>query len=173
MVCSNCGEKDDKDSLFCMKCGQPLKADSGTEAAKSDPAAAAQGAAANGGAHPVWRVAPKRRRGMAISISISVILLAVIIFILALSANPVAGRWYAQDGTELVLLKNGKGMTVTDGDMERIHFMYAVGYREAGYIEGQIYIDAGGDPQWFYVYDGKLEFAGEFYYRNKPSGILD
>ena len=45
----------------------------------------------------------------------SVVLLAVVVLLLVLSANPVAGTWYSQGGTELIFLKNGKGMTVPDG----------------------------------------------------------
>ena len=103
------------------------------------------------------------------SIAVSALLLAALVLVLALNANPVAGRWYAQDGTELIMLQNGKGMTVTDasGDAGRIHFMYAVGYREPGYVEGQIYEDGGGDGAWFYLYDGTLEFDGEYFYRQQ------
>lgn len=161
MVCSNCGQTDEHNSQFCMKCGQPIQMGAPTEAPK--------GNAAPNFVVPAKRM-PRRRRGLVISISICAVLLAVIILLLALSANPVAGRWYSQSGTELILLENGKGMTVTDGEAERIHFMYAIGYRQAGYLEGEIYIKEDGSGTWFYLYDGKLEFNGEYFYRQRTSG---
>ena len=162
MVCNNCGQIDEHNSQFCMKCGQPFQA--------SAPAGEApKGSIPPIGTFPVMRIAPRRKRALPIAIAVSVVLLAVIILMLVLSANPVAGRWYSQSGTELILLQNGKGMTVTDGETERIHFMYAIGYKEAGYIEGEIYIKENGAGTWFYLYDDKLEFDGEYFYRQKPS----
>lgn len=163
MVCNNCGQTDEYNSQFCMKCGQPFQA--------SAPAGEVRkGDAPPSGIFPVPMIPPKRKRGMAIVITICAVLLAVIILILVLSANPVAGRWYSQSGTELILLQNGKGMTVTDGATERIHFMYAIGYKEPGYIEGEIYIKENGASTWFYMLDGKLEFDGEYFYSQKQSG---
>ena len=164
MYCNYCGEKDEHNSQFCMKCGQPIRADeSAGEAQKSD--------APPNGAVQVQRMPSRRRKALAISITVSVVLLAVIILMLIFSANPVAGRWYSQSGTELIFLKNNKGMTVTDGDTERIHFMYAIEYKEAGYIEGEIYEKENGGGTWFYVYDGKLEFDGEYFYRQKSAAL--
>lgn len=116
------------------------------------------------------KISSKRKRGLAISISISAVLLAVLILFLILSANPVTGRWYAQNGTELIMLKNGKGMTVTgeSGEAGRTHFMYAIEYKESGYIEGEIYEKESGVSTWFYLYDGTLEMDGEYFYRQKP-----
>jgi hypothetical protein len=142
-----------------MKCGQPIRA-------------AAPEAQKTSGTVGVQRIPSGRKRALAISITISAVLLAVLILILALSANPVAGRWYSAGGTELIFLKNGKGMTVTDGEEQRIHFMYAIGYKEAGYIEGEIYEKEHGGGTWFYVYDGRLEFGGEYFYRQKTSAML-
>ncbi len=162
MVCSNCGQIDEKNSQFCMKCGQPLQAGEGGAPQKNTPSAQA--------------ASPRRRiKALPIAIAVCVVLIAGIILILALSANPaapVAGTWYSQSGTELIFLKNGKGMTIPDGDAERIHFMYAVEYRETNYIEGEIYDKDGGPGTWFYLYDGKLEFAGETFYREDPSRHL-
>jgi hypothetical protein len=112
-----------------------------------------------------------RKRALVISIAAAAVLLIVLVLVLILSANPVAGRWYAQDGTELFFLQNGKGMTVTDtvGDAGQIHYMYAVGYREAGYTEGEIYEKDKGSSTWFYLYDGKMEWNGQYYYRQKPT----
>ncbi len=155
MICNNCGQKDESNSQFCMKCGQPLRAD-----------------AAPGKAGAVRKGGRSRGKALPIVIAVSIILLAVIILILALSANPVAGRWYSQSGTELLLLENGKGMTIPADDTERFYFMYAIGYREAGYIEGEIYDKESGSSTWFYLYDGKLEFNGELFYRQKPSPRL-
>lgn len=156
MVCTNCGRKDLHDSRFCMNCGQPLHAN----AAPAAPS-------------PIWMrgLRDKRSRALVISISAAVVLLAVLVLVLILSANPVAGRWYAQDGSELFFLHNGKGMTVSDasGDASRVHYMYAVGYREPGYIEGEIYSKDGSGSTWFYIYDGKLEWEGRYYFRHRPS----
>ncbi len=166
MVCNNCGQKDEYNSQYCMKCGQPLQASAPAgEAGKAD----AQPAAIR----PPIIIRPKRKRGLIIAIAACVVLLAVIILILALSANPVAGRWYSQSGKELILLQNGKGMTMTDGEESRIRFMYAIGYTEPGYIEGEIYEKEDGPSTWFYLIDGKLEFNGEYFYRQKPSGGND
>jgi hypothetical protein len=156
MICSNCGHKDKYNSQFCMKCGHPLR--------PNMPQGANQG-------HILPFLVHGRKRVLAISISAAAVLLIVLVLILILSANPVAGRWYAQDGTELFFLQNGKGMTVTDtlGDSGQVHFMYAVGYREAGYTEGEIYEKDKGDGTWFYLYDGKLEWNGQYFYRQKPS----
>jgi len=169
MYCNYCGEKDDHNSQFCMKCGMRIRAGaSETEGEKAQtPAAAAPAVAAFAA-----RVLPKGRRGLAISIAVSVVLLAVIILILVLSANPVAGKWYAQDGTELIFLRNGKGMTTPENEADRVHFMYAVEYKESGYIEGEIYEKAGGPGSWFYLYDGKLEFDGETFYRSQYSARM-
>jgi hypothetical protein len=111
---------------------------------------------------------------MAIAITAAVFILAVFILVLLLSANPVAGRWYAQSGTELIMLKNGKGMTVLDdtGEARRVHFMYAIEYQEPGYIEGEIYEKESGVSTWFYLYDGTLEMNGEYFYRQKPVSPL-
>ena len=166
MVCGNCGKKDDNNSQFCMKCGQPLKS-------SAPPGGMSTGQMPPKGAFWAQGMQPKRKRGLAISILISVVLLTVLILVLILSANPVAGRWYAQNGKELVLLKNGKGMTVMDepGAAHRVHFIYAVGYREPGYIEGEIYEKVNGGGTWFYVYDGALELNGEYFYRQKPATV--
>ena len=164
MVCSNCGQIDENNSQFCMKCGQPLQAGS--------PDAGESGTPLNESS-PAKQVSPRRRvKALPIAIAVSVLLIAVIILMAVLSANPVAGTWYSQSGTELIFLKNGKGMTIPDGDAERIHFMYAVEYRETGYIEGEIYDKDSGPGTWFYLYDGKLEFAGETFYREDPSRHL-
>jgi hypothetical protein len=157
MRCQNCGTHNSDDNKYCINCGQPL-----------------EGAAASAPGGVIWteKLLPKRRRALAVSIAVSVVLLAVLVLVLVLTASPVAGRWYAQDGTQLILLRNGKGMTVTDasGESGRIHFMYAVGYREPGYVEGQIYETRHADGAWFYLLDGVLEFDGKYYYRQKPSG---
>lgn len=158
MRCQNCGVNNSNEYKYCINCGQPMEA--GAPPAASAPV----------GIGWTEKVLPKRRRALAVSIAVSVVLLAVIILVLVLNANPVAGRWYAQDGTQLIMLQNGKGMTVTDasGEAGRIYFMYAVGYREPGYVEGQIYETGDGDSAWFYLLDGVLEFDGEYYYRQKP-----
>ena len=160
MVCSNCGHKDKYNSQFCMNCGQPLQANVAPGAASPHmPPFLARGLQVG------------RKRVLAISISAAAVLLIVLVLVLILSANPVAGRWYAQDGTELFFLQNGKGMTVSDasGDAGRVHYMYAVGYREAGYTEGEIYEKEDGSSTWFYLYDGKLEWEGKYFYRYKPA----
>ena len=159
MVCSNCGQKDETNAQFCMKCGQPLQAN---EAPDETP----EGDARQTGAPAAKGTLPRHRRALPIAVAVSVVLLAVVVLLLVLSANPVAGTWYSQGGTELIFLKNGKGMTVPDGDIERIHFMYAIEYRESGYIEGEIYEREDGPSTWFYLYDGKLEFGGETFYRH-------
>ena len=158
MRCRNCGVNNSDEYKYCINCGQPL-------------GAGAQAAASPIGASWTEKVLPKRRRAMAVSIAVAVVLLAVLILVLVLNANPVAGRWYAQDGTQLIMLQNGKGMTVTDasGEAGRIHFMYAVGYREPGYVEGQIYETGDADGAWFYLLDGVPEFDGEYYYRHQPA----
>ena len=154
MECPNCGKSDDYNSRFCMNCGQPRQTDSPGPA--NPP--------------PLWARGLKDRRSKAlvISIALAAVLLTVLVLVLTLSANPVAGRWYAQDGSELFFLQNGKGMTVSSADGSRMHFMYAVGYREPGYIEGEIYNTEGGGS-WFYVYDGKLEWEGRYYYRHRSA----
>jgi len=154
MECPNCGKSDDYNSRFCMNCGQPLQTDSPGPA--NPP--------------PLWARGLKDRRSKAlvVSIALAAVLLTVLVLVLTLSANPVAGRWYAQDGSELFFLQNGKGMTVSSADGSRMHYMYAVGYREPGYIEGEIYNKEGGS-RWFYIYDGKLEWEGRYYYRQRPA----
>jgi|GEM_PF-2093105 len=160
MICSHCGYKDKYNSQFCMKCGEPL-----------------QGSGPVGGTDEGYvpflarGIQIGKKKALAIAISLAAVLLVALILVLALSVNPVAGRWYAQDGTELFFLQNGKGMTVTDaaGESGQIHFMYAVGYREAGYTEGEIYAKENGSGTWFYLYDGKLEWNGKYYYRIKPA----
>ena len=163
MDCNHCGEKDEQNVQFCMKCGQPIRAG-------EPPAEKPEGSAVQKNTPRIQKMPPGRRRALAISIAVSILLLTALILVLALSANPVAGRWYSQGGTELIFLKNGKGMTVTEGEQERVHFMYAIEYREAGFIEGEIYEKARGDGAWFFVYDNRLEFAGEYFYRQRPSG---
>ncbi len=160
MRCQNCGVNNSDDYKYCINCGYPM-------GAGAPPA----GAVPPGGAGWVQKILPKRKRALAVSIAVSIVLLVVIVLILVLNANPVAGRWYAEDGTQLIMLQNGKGMTVTEtsGEAGRIHFMYAVGYRQPGYVEGQIYETGGGDGAWFYLLDGVLEFDGEYYYRQKPA----
>ena len=162
MKCMNCGQEDTHQSQFCMKCGQPFQA-------SAPVGEAPKGTAVPNGPYLVKR-APRRKRALAIVISISIVLLAVIVLMLVLDANPAAGRWYSQSGTELILLQNGKGMTVTESETARFHFMYAIGYKEPGYVEGEIYDKAGGVSTWFYMLDGKLELNGEYFYRQKPSG---
>jgi len=158
MECPNCGKSDEYNSRFCTNCGQPLNAD-----------------AAPGPVKPLpflkRGLRDRRSRALVISIAAAAVLLAVLVLVLALSANPVAGRWYAQDGSELFFLQNGKGMTVSSGDGNRVHYMYALGYREPGYIEGEIYNKDGGGSSWFYIYDGKLEWDGRYYYRRKPASV--
>lgn len=151
MYCIKCGYQNTDDVQFCVKCGQPMQTN-----VTLDP-------------HKSYKPS-KPKRTLAIIISISVVVLAAFILILMLSANPIAGRWYAQSGTELIMLKNGKGMTVMDeaGEAHRIHFMYAIEYQEQGYIEGEIYEKESGISTWFYLYDGVLEMNAEYFYRQKP-----
>ena len=160
MRCQNCGVNNSDEYKYCINCGQPVGV--GAPPAASVPPNSAGWA---------QKILPRRKRGLAVSIAVSVVLLAVLVLVLVLDANPVAGRWYAQDGTELIMLQNGKGMTVTDaaGETGHIHFMYAVGYREPGYVEGQIYETGDADGAWFYLLDGVLEFDGEYYYRHQPA----
>lgn len=150
MKCENCGHQNIDGFAFCTNCGYPLAA------------AAAPG---------VFPVPPKRKRGLVILIAACVVLLTVFILVLTLSADPVAGRWYSQSGTELIMLQNGKGMTVSGSsdNVKRVHFMYAVEYREAGYIEGEIYEKDTGTSTWFYLYDGALEMGDQYFYRQKPT----
>ena len=159
MRCHNCGANNSNEYKYCINCGQPLGA--GPQTMASAPV----------GVGRMKKVLPKRRRALAVSITVAVVLLAVLVLVLVLNVNPVAGRWYAQDGTQLIMLQNGKGMTVWDaqGEAGRVYFMYAVGYREPGYVEGQIYETGNGDGSWFYLLDGVLEFDGEYYYRHQPA----
>ncbi len=152
MYCTKCGYQNNKDVQFCIKCGQPKQTNVTPDA------------------HKLYKPS-KPKRALAIIISITAVVLAAVILILILSANPVVGRWYAQSGTELIMLKNGKGMTVLDdvGEAHRVHFMYAIEYQEPGYIEGEIYEKESGISTWFYLYDGVLEMNGECFYRQKPS----
>lgn len=152
MYCTKCGHQNNDDTKFCMKCGQPMLASVPLTKHKT-------------------AISPKRKRGLSIIMLISALVLVVIIMVLLLTANPIAGRWYTQKGAELIMLKNGKGMTVTDdtGDADRVHFMYAIEYKEAGYIEGEIYEKESGISTWFYLYDGTLEMNGQYFYRQKPS----
>jgi len=156
MECPNCGQIDAYNSRFCMNCGQPLKTDAAALGPANPPPLRARG------------LKDRRSRALVISIAAAAVLLAALVLVLAQSANPMAGRWYAQDGSELFFLQNGKGMTVSSADGSRVHFMYAVGYREPGYIEGEIYNKEGGGS-WFYVYDGKLEWEGRYYYRHRSA----
>jgi len=152
MNCIKCGYPNNVDSQFCIKCGQPLPAHVPSNAHGS-------------------RMPLKRKRRLMLLMTISALLLAAIIMVVMLSANPVAGRWYAQNGTELIMLKNGKGMITTDntGEAHRAHFMYAIEYQEPGYIEGELYEKESGRSSWFYLYDGSLEVNGQYFYRQKPS----
>ncbi len=100
MICKNCGYKDNYHSQYCMRCGHPLQASVPPDQIPPKGLLLAHG------------LGSRRKRGMVISISIAAALLAALILVLIFSANPVAGRWYAQDGTELIMLKNGKGMTL-------------------------------------------------------------
>ena len=159
MECPNCCKNDEHNSRFRMNCGQPLKTDA-APGSVSPPPFLKRG------------LKDRRSKALVISIAAAVVLLATLVLVLALSANPVAGRWYAQDGSELFFLQNGKGMTVSSADGNRVHYIYAVGYREPGYIEGEIYNKEGGSS-WFYIYDGKLEWEGKYYYRHRPAGPAD
>lgn len=153
MYCIKCGHQNNPHSQFCIKCGQPML----TDVPSAD-------------IHKTY-IPPKRKRSLAILICLSAVLLAALVLALILSANPIAGRWYAQNGKELIMLQNGKGMTVMDetGEARRVHFMYAIEYQEPGYTEGEIYEKESGTSTWFYLYDGTLEVDGEYFYRQKPS----
>lgn len=116
---------------------------------------------------------PARGKKRALLIACACAAVAVLLLAALLSSNPVAGRWYAPSGKQLLLLQNGKGMAVSQaGEVQRTPFMYAIEYREAGYIEGEIYIKGSGESMWFYLYDGMLELDGEYYYRQKPLSML-
>ncbi len=151
MKCKNCGYQNIDGYQYCTKCGYPL-VDTAAPGVFKAP------------------VQPQRKRGLALFIAACAVVVAVFILVLALAADPVAGRWYSQNGTELIMLQNGKGMTVSgsSGDIKRVHFMYAIEYREAGYIEGEIYEQSTGNSTWFYLYDGALELGNEYFYRQKP-----
>jgi len=153
MICSHCGHQNTDDVQFCIKCGQPVKV----------------GAPSNKIFDPA-----KRKKHVGVIISISAVILAVVITILIMSANPIVGRWYSQNGTELIMLKNGKGMIATEetGQPHRVHFMYAIEYQEPGYTEGEIYEKESDSSTWFYLYDGALEVNGEYFYRQKPSQTI-
>lgn len=117
---------------------------------------------------------PAKGKKRALLIACACAVVVVLMLILLLSPNPVAGRWYAQSGKQLLLLQNGKGMAVSQaaGEVLRTPFMYAIEYREAGYIEGEIYFKGVGESMWFCLYDGMLELDGEYYYRQKPVSML-
>ena len=100
MRCQNCGANNSNEYNYCINCGQPLGAGSQTMAS------------APVGVGWMKKVLPKRRRVLAVSITVAVVFLAVLVLVLVLNVNPIAGRWYAQDGTKLIMLQNGKGMTV-------------------------------------------------------------
>ncbi len=150
MKCNTCGQQNADSYEFCTRCGQRLTP---------------------GAAPGVFPVPPKRKRALAVVIAACAVVLAVFILVLTLSADPVAGRWYSQSGTELIMLQNGKGMTVSGSsdNVKRVHFMYAIEYREAGYIEGEIYEKDTGVSTWFYLYDGALELGDQYFYRQKPA----
>ena len=152
MKCKNCGHQNIDGFEFCTKCGYPLNQSAAPGVFKAP-------------------VPAKRKKGLAIVIAAAAALLAGIILVLLLTANPLAGRWYSQSGTELILLQNGKGMTVSGSsdEVKRVHFMYAIEYREAGYIEGEVYEKDSGASKWFYLYDGALELGSEYFYRQKPA----
>ena len=152
MYCVNCGYQSNDGLPFCIKCGQRMQP----------------------GAQKIYNpagVRPRKKRAAAIAIAILSVALVTLVLVLIFTANPIAGRWYGQDGTELIMLKNGKGMTVSDtaGEPERIHFMYAIEYQEPGYIEGEIYEKDNSASAWFYLYNDTLEMNGVYYYRQKPS----
>jgi hypothetical protein len=155
MFCTKCGHQNKDDVQFCIKCGQSMQASMPPHTNKI-------------------YIPAKRKKNLAVIISISAVVLAVIITILILSANPVAGRWYSQNGTELIMLRNGKGMIATEkaDQPHRIHFMYAIEYQEPGYTEGEIYEKESGSSTWFYLYDGALEVSGEYFYRQKPTQTM-
>lgn len=153
MKCNNCGYQNNDSFQFCTRCGHPLSIGTDPGIYKTP-------------------VPFKRKKTLAIVITACVALAACVILMLLLTADPIAGRWYSQSGTELIMLQNGKGMTVSSegsGDAQRVHFMYAVEYREAGYIEGEIYEKDSGKSTWFYLYDGALELGSEYFYRQKPA----
>ena len=153
MKCKNCGYQNIDGFEFCTRCGHPLHTSPAPEVVKM----------------PVHE---KRKSALAVIIPVCAALLADIVLVLLLTANPIAGRWYSQSGTDLIMLQNGKGMTVLSegaGDAQRVHFMYAIEYREAGYIEGEIYEKDSGTSTWFYLYDGALELGNEYFYRQKPA----
>ncbi len=152
MTCKNCGNQNIDGFAFCTNCGAPLANASVPSYLKAS-------------------VPAKRKKGLAFVITAAAALLIGVILVLVFTANPIAGRWYSQSGTELILLQNGKGMTVSGSSDEakRVHFMYAIEYREAGYIEGEIYEKDSGTDTWFYLYDGALELGNEYFYRQKPA----
>ncbi len=154
MYCIKCGHKNNDNSQFCIKCGQPLLTNMPP-----------------GELHKKYPQRPKK--WMAMIISVFALTLAVLLLILILPTNLVAGRWYAKNGMELIMLKNGKGMAVMDqsSEAQREHFMYAIEYEEPGYIEGEIYKKDNGEST-FYLYDAILEFDGKYFYRQKPIDIL-
>ncbi len=153
MKCKNCGYQNNDSFQFCTRCGHPLSTSRVPGVFKT----------------PVHF---KRKNAFAIFIAVCIALAACVMLFVLLTANPIAGRWYSQSGTELIMLQNGKGMTVSpegSGETQRVHFMYAVEYREAGYIEGEIYEKDSGKSTWFYLYDGALELGSEYFYRQKPA----
>ena len=151
MTCKNCGNQNIDGFAFCTNCGAPLANASVPSYLKAS-------------------VPAKRKKGLAFVITAAAALLIGVILVLVFTANPIAGRWYSQSGTELIMLQNGKGMTVSGSsdNVKRVHFMYAIEYREAGYIEGEIYEKDTGVSTWFYLYDGALELGDQYFYRQKP-----
>lgn len=155
MICSHCGHQNTNDVQFCIKCGQSMKANMPKSTYKTS-------------------IPAKRKKYIGVIVSFTAIILAVVITILIMSANPIVGRWYSQNGTELIMLRNGKGMIATDetGQPHRVHFMYAIEYQEPGYTEGEIYEKESGNSTWFYLYDEALEVNGEYFYRQKPNQTM-
>ncbi len=147
MTCSRCGQQNIDGYLFCTRCGLPLK----MGLPKSGPA--------------------KPKKALMALVGAVTALIIIALLVLLLPSNPVAGKWYSQSGTELIMLQNGKGFTVSgdSGSVRRTHFMYAIEYREEGYIEGEIYEKDSGASEWFYLYDGALELGGEYFYRQRPA----
>ncbi len=152
MICTNCGHQNTNNVRFCTNCGQPVQTSVPFNTNKA-------------------YIPAKRKKYFTVIILLAAIVLAVIVTVLIMSASPVAGRWYSQSGTELIMLKNGKGMIASDDTEkpDRVHFMYAIEYQEPGYTEGEIYEKENGINSWFYLYDGALELNGEYFYRQKPS----
>jgi|AGTN01.1.fsa_nt_gi hypothetical protein len=163
MYCTNCGWKNIEDSLFCEKCGEPLRPQTADPQPAGSPYAppAQYPLQAQSAPEPVYMAqtqppsAKKKKTGLIAGLILGGAAVVATVMIAVLSGDsPLEGAWYnGETGVVLEFEKNGFVVSRTTEGQDEGNYTYN-GSLETGTIT------ADGDEYEFYLDGDKIVVKG-------------